>query len=311
MGPRIKEFFRRAKRKEWPMPVIVVSPRSGTTLLRFMLDAHPEVAIPPETGFLVLAHGFSGGGNELRREFFEAVTSFPPEAPAWKDFGMPEEQFWAALLEISPFSVAEGYRAFYRTYAARFGKRRWGDKTPLYCMHLEAIGGVLPEAHFIHIIRDGRDVALSLRQMWFSPGKDIEAQAEHWSRSVSTARQQGARCRRYLEVRFEDLIRDSPGVLKMVCEFIGVRYAAEMLEYYGRTPERLTEHRDRRRPDGSLVVSHAGRMQQQALTMQPPQASRVHAWKQAMSEEEQGRFEAIAGRLLAELGYEVRRPEKT
>ena len=112
------------------MPIIVGAPRSGTTLLRFMLDSHHDMAIPPETGFLVLARRFKRTGDELRREFFTALS----DPPAWKDFGIPADSFWDALLKIHPFSAAEGYRSFYRMYAARFGKDRWGDKTPLYLM---------------------------------------------------------------------------------------------------------------------------------------------------------------------------------
>jgi hypothetical protein len=287
------------------MPIVVGAPRSGTTLLRFMLDSHPDVAIPPETGFLAIADRLNGAGDELRRDFFDAVTRFPPEAPGWEDFGIPAEQFRASLQEIDPFSVADGYRAFYRTYAARFGKTRWGDKTPTYCLCLSTIEAVLPEAHFIHVIRDGRDVALSLREMWFSPGRSIEVQADYWHRCVSTARRQGTRCRKYLEVRFEDLIRNSERVLRTVCEFLGLGYSAEMKRYHERTPERLEEHRDRRRANGSLLVSHAERLRQQASVMRPPEESRVHAWKQRLSQDERHRFEAISAPLLLELGYEV------
>lgn len=209
------------------------------------------------------------------------------------------------LKDVVPFSLAEGYRSFYRTYAARFGKCRWGDKTPTYCHHMKTIEEVLPEAHFIHVIRDGRDVALSLRGMWFSPGPDMEAQAKHWTTCVTTARQQGARCRNYLEIRFEQLIQETAAVLMSVCEFIALPYSAEMLSYYVRARDRLAEHVDRVRPDGSLVVSHADRLRQQALTMQTPQASRVGSWKRRMSGEERSRFEAIAGELLHELGYDT------
>lgn len=73
-----------------PMPIIVGVPRSGTTLLRFMLDAHPEMAIPPETAFLVLAPQLASHGRVLRERFFEAVTGYPPEAPAWRDFAITE-----------------------------------------------------------------------------------------------------------------------------------------------------------------------------------------------------------------------------
>jgi hypothetical protein len=268
-----------------------------------MLDAHPEVAIPPETGFLTCAISLRGVGDRLREEFFAAITRFPPDAPAWNDFGISEGQLWSLLKDIAPFSVAEGYRAFYRAYAARHGKCRWGDKTPMYCLHLTSINDVLPEACFIHVIRDGRDVALSLRQMWFSPGEAIEALAEHWVTCVTTGRQQGARCPNYLEVRFEELVQDTRGVLRRVCAFLDLPYCSDMLGYYVRTSDRLKEHRDRVRTDGTPVVSHAGRLRQQALTMRPPQESRVQSWKTRMSVDEQSRFEAIAGRLLIELGY--------
>src|SRR6185295_19563848 len=95
-----------------PMPVIVGAPRSGTTLLRFMLDAHAELAIPPETGFLAIGRSIRGADKDIRQEFFDAVTTFPPDAPAWDDFGIPRAQLWSLLCDITPFSVAEGYRTF-------------------------------------------------------------------------------------------------------------------------------------------------------------------------------------------------------
>jgi Sulfotransferase family len=289
-----------------PMPFVIGAPRSGTTLLRFMLDAHPELAIPPETGFLALGHHLDAAptsGEERRRAFFALVTSFPPDAPGWRDFGIAEDRFWAALHAIDPFSAREGLRAFYRTYAARFGKRRWGDKTPTYCLHLEAIARLLPEAHFVHVIRDGRDAALSLRRTWFSPGDDIETLAAHWHMCISTARAQAAQCAHYLEVRFEDLVRDSERVLRTICDFVELSYAPEMLQYHERAPARLAEHADRIRADGTLIISHAGRVEQQALTQQPPLASRVGVWAHTMSPDERRRFEAVAGGLLAALGY--------
>ncbi len=286
-----------------PMPVIVGAPRSGTTLLRFMLDAHPDLAIPPETGFLTLGHSLPDEGEQVREHFFEAITHFPPDAPAWDDFGVSRHRLWSLLQATIPFTIADGYRAFYRAYAERFGKPRWGDKTPMHCLHLAAIQRVLPEAYFVHVIRDGRDVALSLRQTWFSPGSEIETLAEYWMTCVTTARRQAAQCRHYLELRFEELVQDTDAVLARVCRFIDLAYSPEMVTYHRRTPERLKEHRDRTRPDGTMVVSHADRLRQQMLTTQPPRTSRVQAWRTDMPLDERARFERVAGDLLVELGY--------
>jgi hypothetical protein len=238
------------------MPIVVGAPRSGTTLLRFMLDAHPDLAIPPETGFLALAERLGGArAPDTRQRFFDEITRFPPEAPAWSDFGVDPGQFRAALDEIEPFHIAGGFRAFYRLYAGKFGKARWGDKN-------------------------------------------------YWKHCVTTARLLGAGCRHYLEVRFEDLVHDPALVLQRICAFIDLDFSPEMLNYYARVPARLAEHRERVRTDGTVLVSHTARVQQQARTMMPPQESRAGSWREAMSRDEQRRFEAVAGMLLRELGYE-------
>lgn len=288
-----------------PMPIIVGSPRSGTTLLRLMLDSHPELAIPPETGFLKLGPKFKGRGDDLRRKFFHTLTNYPETFNAWPDFEISEEAFWAALTEIEPFTVADGYRVFYRLYAARFGKARCGDKTPLYCLEIETIRKVLPEARFIHIIRDGRDAALSLRKMWFSPGREIETQAAYWRRCVLAGRKAGVNSFDYLEVRFEDLILKMRETLNRICAFIHLEYDDAMTRYYTRAPARLQEHKGRSRSDGTEIFSQEQRLLQQRHTTEPPDAARVFAWKSVMGAEERERFQLVAGDLLKDLGYEL------
>lgn len=285
------------------MPIIVGSPRSGTTLLRFMLDSHPEVAIPPETGFLVLGEQLVGAGDALRERFADAVTAYPPSAPAWPDFGIPAESFRRQLAGLQPFSVADGFRLFYRLYAGRFGKPYYGDKTPTYCRHLWAIERLLPEARFIHLVRDGRDVAVSLRPRWFSPGPDIVTQARYWRDNVAAAREQGPGCRHYLELRYEDLLRAPEAALRRVCGFLGLSYHPAMLRYHERTPERLREHGGRVRPDGSVALTREERLRQQELTTRPPDLSRIGTWKRSLSQDECLRFQEVAGNLLRDLGY--------
>jgi hypothetical protein len=287
------------------MPVIVGAPRSGTTLLRFMLDSHPDLAIPPETGFLTLKPKLWWRGDKLREKFFQSLISYPLPTPAWPDFEIPEDAFWEALMELNPFTIAHGYRAFYRLYAARFGKPRWGDKTPHYCLGLKKIRRVLPEARFIHIIRDGRDAALSLRKMWFSPGWEIETQAAYWRDFVLAARQAGLGRPDYVEVRYEDLILKTEETLARICAHVCLSYDRAMLSYYTRTPSRLREHKGRFRPDGATLLTQEERIRQQERTTKPPDPACVFAWKQMMSAEERMRFSLVAGDLLKDLGYEI------
>jgi hypothetical protein len=286
------------------MPIIVGAPRSGTTLLRLMLDSHPELAIPPETGFLALAPKLAGSGDRLRERFFAAVTGFGHPSPAWPDFGIPADEFRRALAELSPFTAAEGFRTFYRLYAARQGKPRWGDKTPLYCLSLDAIRRALPEARFVHLIRDGRDVAVSLRRMWFSPGREIETQAAYWRRCVRAARRAGEGREDYLEVRYEDLVLHTRPTLERICAFVGLSYHEAMASHHTRAAERLKEHTGRSRPDGSVLLSVEQRLAQQEGATHPPDPGRVQAWRAELSGPERERFRKVAGDLLQELGYE-------
>ncbi|OGP94854.1 MAG: hypothetical protein A2Z19_03080 [Deltaproteobacteria bacterium RBG_16_54_18] len=240
----------------------------------------------------------------MRKNFFRAIINYPQKFPSWPDFEISSEAFWTALAEISPFTIPEGYRTFYRLYASRFSKTRWGDKTPLYCMSLVTIRRILPEARFIHIIRDGRDAALSLRKMWFSPGWDMATQAAYWRKCILAARRKGLGHPDYMEVRYEKLILNTRETLKQICKFLDLDYDDSMMRYYMRTPQRLKEHKGRLLPDGTLLTEEQRYRQQQGTT-EPLDQTRVFAWKSAIQPQEREQFEHVAGDLLKKLGYEV------
>jgi hypothetical protein len=279
------------------MPVVVGVGRSGTTLLRLMLDSHPELAIPPETGFLPMI-------QQRRAELgAETFADLVVAAPQWPDFHLDESELRAELRRLRPFSPGAGARCFYRLYARRFGKRRWGDKTPVYGRHMPAIQELLPEARFLHLIRDGRDVALSLRPLWFAPGQEAHTLAGYWREGIEAARRDAPSCRHYLEIRYEDLVAEPERALRRVCDFLELSYAPEMLAYPARASARLGEVQDQQQPGGPLVT-RAQRLGQHPFLTSPPRPDRVGRWQQAMSAADVGEFEAVAGDLLAALGYE-------
>ncbi|HEX8452039.1 MAG TPA: sulfotransferase [Longimicrobium sp.] len=286
-----------------PMPVVVGAPRSGTTLLRLMLDSHPDLAIPPETGFLSIARKFRGSGDGLRERFFREITAFPPQAPNWADFGIPADDFRDALQRIEPFTASAGFRAFYRLYAARHGKPRWGDKTPIYCLEIDLIRRVLPEARFVHLIRDGRDVALSLREQWFAPGRDMATLARYWARCVAGARKSGLGRPDYLEVCYEELVRDPGPVLARVCRFLELEWDPAMLSHHTRARARLAEQNGAIAPDGTPLITREQRLRQQESSLRAPDPARIGGWRTAMLPEERAEFERVGGKLLRELGY--------
>lgn len=286
-----------------PFPIIVGAPRSGTTLLRLMLDAQSDLAIPPETGFLAPLSQLAGPEAASRLSTIAIMTATPAEAPTWPDFGIERSEFELAVQALNPFSPAEAARTFYRLYAKRHGKSRFGDKTPTYTAHLAAVGRLLPEARFIHLIRDGRDVAASLRNQWFAPGRDMETLARFWSERVTEARRQGLGPDRYIEVHYETLVSTPEPALRRICDFVDLPFDPAMLRHHERAEARLAEHGARVDRHGQEVVSRDRRRVQQAKTREPLDPSMICGWRHRLTAEEVRQFEAVAGDLLHELAY--------
>jgi Sulfotransferase family len=280
-----------------PAPFIVGAPRSGTTLLRLMLDAHPALAIPAETHFYRAILALDAAREDLLGAVIEAITS----SHTWGDYGLDAEAFARAARAAAPRTPGDVLRTFYRTYAARFGKERWGDKFPGNVLLMRGIAGMLPEARFVHIIRDGRDVAASLREMWFRPGDTFERCIAWWAELVRAARDEASAGLPYLELRYESLVRDPEAELRRVCAFVELPYDPAMLAYHRGARERLAEMGDwnffgRHVPREVLVGIHA-------RTAAPPSDERVGRWRGEISGAELAACERAAGGLLEELGY--------
>ena len=195
-------------------------------------------------------------------------------------------------------------RAFYLAYAEREGKTRYGDKTPGYIREMVRIQRTLPEARFIHIIRDGRDVSLSHMRMNWGP-TTYEESATLWVERIAKARRMAPKIDHYHEVHFEDLVRDTEGTLRKVCDIIELDFDPAMLDYHERAEERLQEKNvDLVRRHGPTQPAEA-RMESHKLAKEPPRKDRLEAWREKMTAEEIASYEKIAGPLLVELGYEL------
>ena len=213
-----------------PIPFVVGMNRSGTTLLRMMLDSHPELTIPPETHFVpdvIQAMADSGAGPE------EALAAMQSQRE-WPDFGFSDEQVLARLRAQRRLSAGTAVRSFYELYMEEQGKPRWGDKTPRYVTKMPMIQRAIPEARFIHVIRDGRDVALSVLDRTV---RDLSVAdvAQRWKRKIRRAQRIAPKVRHYTEVRYEDLITDTEAQLRRICEFIELPWDDSLLSYYERS----------------------------------------------------------------------------
>jgi len=280
-----------------PMPFIIGSGRSGTTLLRFLMDAHPALCISPETQWLL-------GTMEMmvRTPADIQQIRFQMTRNAWKDFGISDAELDTILNAYNPERPFATLRTIYRHYANRFGKSRIGDKTPLHGLSMTKIARVFPEAHFIHLIRDGRDVAVSYRDLWFGPGNDAKRAAQFWVWTVREMRQQAQFVPHYKEVRYEDLVTNPEPVLRAIGDFIQLPFDPIQLDAHKNAGKRLAEMDDVLRNDG-LFVPAEQRRSIFTETLSPPNRSRVGRWRTEMTAREIADFESIAGNMLCDLGY--------
>ncbi|MGC1852029.1 MAG: sulfotransferase [Solirubrobacterales bacterium] len=279
-----------------PAPFIVGAARSGTTLLRMMLDAHSQLAIPPETNFQNALRAFERAGAA-------AATETIVSGALWGDYNLPAEEFSRRVQARRPQSFGDVMRTFFEFYAERHDKRRWGNKTPYYVMRMTLIEELLPEARFIHVVRDGRDVALSTVPVWFGAG-DIAGVAEEWVQTLTSARRQAEHLSFYTEVRYEELVRDPISALKRICEFLELEWEPTMLDYHRDSAGRLAAELGDVREMGR-IVSREERLHIHRLIGRPPQADRAERWRREMSAAEVRAFEEIAADTLQAFSYEL------
>lgn len=293
--------------REIAAPFVVGVARSGTTVMRLMLDAHPQLAIPAEThfvpGLIVRWRKLEASGapqHELRALCVDFITSHP----RWGDLGISAGELEAHLTAIPAPGVADAARAVHLLAAERAGKPRWGDKTPGYLRKMRLIKRALPEARFVHVIRDGRDVALSLAEVSWGTD-DVAEAAELWKKGIKGARRHAGRMPpgSYMEMRYEALVFDPEVVLREVAAFVELPWDERMLDYHENAGERMAPTVRDMRSRAGRVITAAERQRQHALAAEPPRPDRVGRWQQEMKPGDRSRFEKVAGGLLEELGY--------
>ena len=268
-----------------PFPVVLGHVRSGTTMLRAMLDSHPELAVPPESYFVVSLLGTDRDG----RVDHDAFGSVLLADKYFQDWQLPPEVLDELRADPRVVSAADAVAGLYHAYARRHGKARYGDKTPSHLHSVPLLAERFPSAKFVHIVRDGRDVAASVVSMDFGTARFAEA-ARGWRRKVLRAHDAGIGLGRdrYHEVHYEDLVADPESVLRDVCRFFGLDYSPAMLDYHERADELLTGLRDTGHIQG---------------IRRPPTVG-VRDWRFDLTPHQIAVFDEVAGPALDALGYE-------
>jgi hypothetical protein len=281
-----------------PFVFIVGCPRSGTTLLGRMVDAHRDIAVIHEGRFVAdwfeRRRGLTAGGT-VTPELIDQLLEYRP----FKNVRVGRDDLERLIGSENHAAYSSFVSAVFDLHGRAHGKRLVGDKTPHYVRSLPTLHALWPEARIVHLIRDGRDVSQSVlgwgkvverggavaRFSAFAEDR-VSTVALWWEWLVRLGREDGTALgpELYHEVRYEALVGEPAWECARLCDFLGVPYDERMLRF----------HEGRARDEPGLDAKKAWR----------PVTPGLRSWRSEMSEEDLERFEAAAGGLLNELGYE-------
>ncbi|TWT66258.1 Sulfotransferase domain protein [Posidoniimonas polymericola] len=285
-----------------PAVFVTGCPRSGTTLLQRMLNAHPLLAISNDTHFIPRA--LEKAGDDV-----EAAVAKHGDVPLTDELVRHAREYhriYRLRLTADQFdaaaAVASTYRelvcGLYAAFAENEGKQLAGEKTPDYVRCLPLLHQLFPWCKSIHIVRDGRDTAMSLREwardergparfdLWAENPQAVAALWWRWQVRHAIAAEELLGPERHLTVVYERLITDAESELQRISEFLGLPHSLQMAAF----------HRGKTRPNANLSAKQAWL----------PATSGLRDWRNQMSEEQQQLFEALAGDALRGFGYETR-----
>ncbi len=268
---------------------MVSAPRSGSTLLRLILDSHPALAVPPPGWLLDMVYPYLYSYGDLGQKanllaLAEDILR-TPTVGKWPVRLTPE-----ALVSASTESSFAGlYTALHRAYAQAEGKPRWGEKTPRNSFWMDEIKALFPDAQFIHIVRDGRDQAIDISDSVLLP-YSLCAGANLWQRYVTAVRDSAGRlpADAFVEIRYEDLCAAPEATVRMLCAFLGVEFDARM----------LSPHETRSAKSWSAHPLHA-------RTAQPISTKYCEMYKRRLPAGDVAALESVIGENLRCFGYPV------
>jgi hypothetical protein len=274
-----------------PQPVFIVGvPRSGTTLLAALLGAHSRFDGGPETDFFA----FWRGANQRRiladPRWPSRAVAFLATLPAVR--GKAHEAFGVGLRELHEFLAPQVARAgllleaLTQTHARRVGKARWLEKSPIHLAHVADIRRLFPEAPIIRLVRDPRDVALSLQAVPWG-ARSLLANAYRWQSMDRASAEFFTRDANSRTVLYEQLVARPEDELRRLCAFLGEEFEPGML--------------DTRRSLRGLSLPGEW-WKDRAGT--PPDAARAFAWKRGFPRDDLAAVEVVCQEGLDRHGYE-------
>lgn len=270
---------------------ILGSQRGGTTLLRLMLNRNSRICIPPESHFLIPLFKKFVPAQVLDKAEQNEAKSIITEYPRFNTWDITETGL-SNLVDLLPHycPLPLLIEKIFEKQIESTGKKTWGDKTPEYIDIIPQLSSAFPDYRFIAIIRDGRDVAASLKQRGWQ-GWSIYQRACYWKYCVHQMIHLKQITRNNLFIRYEDLVLDTRETLTSIITFLNVEFEESMLSFYQDAEQNIT---------GREIESGV-----HVKLNRSPSNSDTYKWKTNQSKKQIWLFECVCYKELPIMGYEI------
>jgi len=290
------------KIRKTPMFFIVGRPRTGSTLLRTLFDAHPNVTIPQEWPMLLALYRRFGKvtywDSCILEDFYDTLFQHLRisywEITNWPRFD--KEDLHTSLRACEGEQTFETiFKVVYSHYQSYFDKKKpllFGDKNPVYSNQTAMLARIFPSAKFIHLTRDYRDNLVSMLDVDFElPNPALLTY--RWKYSWKAIESVAAKCpERFLTLRYEDLVADAPARFDELCDFLGIPFVSSIFQFH------LKKDQIKNSFPKEVIDRYFSSL------FQPIDSSRVGVYKNRLSKRQVRVADFVAGKIAEKAGYD-------
>ena len=270
---------------------IIGTQRGGTTLLRLMLNKHSDISIPPESHFLISLFKKFAPQQVLNKEeqhVAKAIISSNPRFNTWNVSLADFDGIIDLLPEQCPLPLL--IKKLFEKQIEPTGKKIWGEKTPEYIDIIPQLAAAFPRARFISIIRDGRDVAMSLQQRGWQ-GWSVYQRATYWKHCVHKMSRLKELPNAFLAIRYEDIVLNTKDTLTEISNFLEIKFETVILDFHEDAAQNITDQEIKSGVHAKLTRS--------------PQSNDAFKWKRIPGKKAVWLFESVCHKELELMGYEI------
>jgi glycosyltransferase involved in cell wall biosynthesis len=283
-------------------PIFVIgAERSGTTLLRLMLTAHPDICIPPESLFFVALESKYGAAPDLLPQIEDFLNDlYNNNFHRFWEWNVDPKLLLNNWKNYHQLSYTQAVETVYQTYCQQFDPAAsiWGDKNPFHIYQLGKIRRYFPGVKVILIVRDFRACYSSVKKLvakeqergevWQGI-KTIGGLTHQWNQVVKIIEKYHQKWEQFYLVSYEDLVREPSAQLAKICKWVGVDFQESMLQFYQKNAE--------------LGLVPVNQMVWHPNTLEPIGSDRINAWQDELSVTELETIELMNWKNLEKLGY--------